>query len=76
MTADLAIGLAILLVLVGVAIWIHKAGGYKVRAKVAEQENKDREEFEKRGEEWDDMGGVAGIVKRRMQRRSWKLFKD
>ena len=76
MKTELALSLAIFLVAVGIVIWIYKAGGYKVRMKVAEQENKDREEFAKRGEEWDDMGGVAGIVKRRMQRRSWKLFKD
>jgi hypothetical protein len=75
MTADLAIFLAVLLVLAGIAIWLYKAGGYKIKAKIAEQVIKDQNEFAKRGEEWDGMGGVAGIVKRRMQWRKRNMPK-
>ena len=73
MTADLAIGLTILVVIAGMCIWLYRAGGFKVRAKIAEQVIKDKEKFDELGEEWDDRGGLGGIVVRRVQRRKWKL---
>ncbi len=51
------------------------AGADRTKKKILEQELKDIDEFDERGEEWDGMGGLGGIVKRRVQRRSWKLFK-
>ena len=73
MTADLAIILALVLAAISVAVWIYKSGGDKFKVKILEREVKDHKEFDKRGEEWDGMGGLGGIVKRRVRKRSWKL---
>jgi len=54
-------GLMILLRIMG-------AGADRVLKKIHEQELKDRDEFTKRGEEWDGRGGLGGIVRRRLRK--------
>jgi len=51
------------------------AGADRTKKKILEQELKDREKFDEAGEEWDGRGGLAGIVTRRVQRKSWSLSK-
>ncbi len=69
MTADLAIGLAILLTLVGIAVWIYKSGGDNVKKKVLEKKVKAQKAFKKAGEKWNAGGGMSGAVKRGMRRK-------
>ncbi len=69
MTADLAIILTLVVAAISVAVWIYKSGGDKIKKKILERELKDIKEFDKRGEEWDGMGGLGGIVKRRLRKR-------
>jgi hypothetical protein len=66
MTPELGLILGIIVVVVGAGIWLHKAGGKSIKAKILEREKKDRDEFEKRGEEWDGRGGLGGIIRRRL----------
>jgi len=58
-------------VIMGVLILsrIVRAGKDRAKRKIAEQELRDRDEFDKRGEEWDGRGGLSGIVRRRLRRK-------
>lgn len=46
---------------------VANAGADRANKKILEIEKKDHDEFHKRGEEWDGMGGLVGIVRRRMR---------
>ena len=72
MTPELALILGLVVVLGGMMIWLYKAGGKGFKAKVLEQEKKDREQFDLAGEEWDGRGGLGGII---MRRKSGSLRK-
>ncbi len=69
MTANLAIGLAILLVVVGIAIWIYKSGGDNAKKNALKEKVKATKAFRKAGEVWNAAGGMAGAVKRGMRRK-------
>ena len=51
-----------------VLLRVMSAGADRANKKIQAQELKDRDEFEKRGEEWDGMGGLGGIVRRRLRK--------
>jgi hypothetical protein len=68
MTPELAIGLAILLTLVGVAAWIYKSGGDNAKKNAFKEKIKANKVFKKAGEKWDSMGGVGGAVRDKLRK--------
>ncbi len=73
MTAQLGIILGILALVIGFCVWLSKGGGARVKAKMLERELKDVKEFDDRGEEWDNRGGLGGIVVHGLQRSGREL---
>jgi hypothetical protein len=67
-TPELAIGLAILLVFVGIVAWIYKAGGDRVGKKNLKEKVKANVKFKKLGEKWDKMGGLGGAVRDKLRK--------
>jgi len=67
-TPELAIGLAILLTLVGVVAWIYKAGGDRADKKTLKERVKANVKFKKLGEKWDKMGGLGGAVRDKLRK--------
>jgi hypothetical protein len=74
MTPELGLILGIIVVIAGIGFWLYKAGAKGFKAKILEQEEKDREKAEQDGEEWDGRGGLGGIVVRRVQRKKRSLL--
>jgi hypothetical protein len=67
-TPELAIGLAILLTLVGIAIWIYKSGGDNAVKKNLKKIIKSNKAFKKAGEKWNSMGGLGGRVRDKLRK--------
>ncbi len=70
-TPELAIILAILLTLSGIAAWIYKSGGDNEEVGTLRKKIKANKVFKKNGELWDKAGGlgVAAVNKLRKSKR-------
>ena len=68
MTAQLAVGLAILLTAIGLGVMLYRAGGKGNEATTLKKEADGDEIFEKRGEDWDYAGGLLGHANIRMRK--------
>jgi len=67
-TPELAIGLAILLTIVGVVVWIYKAGGDRADKSHLKKKVKASEKFKRLGEKWNKMGGLGGAVRDKLRK--------
>ena len=67
-TPELAIGLAILLTLSGIAAWIYKSGGDGEEVGNLRKKIKANKVFKKNGELWDRAGGLGGAVRNKLRK--------
>lgn len=65
---ELAIVLAILLVLSGIAAWIYKSGGDSEEVGTLRKKIKANKAFKKNGELWEKAGGLGGAVARKLRK--------
>ncbi len=66
--AELAIVLAILLTLSGIAAWIYKSGKDNEEVGTLRKKIKANKVFKKNGELWDKMGGLGGAVRDKLRK--------